>query len=172
MQQTSGVAVLATQLALTDRRALSEAWYQSLRLAERRPAPASPSRAASRAPRRGTPGAPAAAPARRGAPALGARAVTVPGRLRDTPPAGGGERRAAKSALGTRLERALRRGAPRGKASFALVAADGRVRVLLRGDGTRIRLVALCAPALRARVGRALAEARYALALRGIAAAS
>ena len=35
MQQTTRVAVLATQLAQTDRRALSQAWYSALHLAGR-----------------------------------------------------------------------------------------------------------------------------------------
>ncbi|MEA2720100.1 MAG: hypothetical protein QOJ39_1964, partial [Candidatus Eremiobacteraeota bacterium] len=39
MQQTNGVAVLATHLAHTDRRALSQAWYSALHLADHAPPP-------------------------------------------------------------------------------------------------------------------------------------
>ena len=38
MQHTTGVAVVATQLADTDRRALSQAWYSALHLADQPPA--------------------------------------------------------------------------------------------------------------------------------------
>ncbi len=42
------------------------------------------------------------------------------------------------------------------------------MRILVRSDGVRTRLVALCAPPLRERVERALAQARFALAARGV----
>jgi hypothetical protein len=51
--------------------------------------------------------------------------------------------------------------------TFALPGA-GRVHVTLQGRGASLRLVALCSPAAREAVARALSEARYALALRGI----
>ena len=39
MQQTTSVAVLATHLAQTDHRALSQAWYSALHLADHAPPP-------------------------------------------------------------------------------------------------------------------------------------
>jgi hypothetical protein len=43
------------------------------------------------------------------------------------------------------------------------------VHVALHGSGASLRLVAVCAPSVRAAVARALEQARYALAARGIA---
>ncbi|MEA2666973.1 MAG: hypothetical protein QOI11_3917 [Candidatus Eremiobacteraeota bacterium] len=171
MQHTTGVAVLATELPATDRRALSQAWYSALHLAERAP------RARSASPR-------PAAQAKHGAAAfardaLDARGTTSAGdantrgatrRDASTPRDASvplAERRLPKSELARRIERALAqrpRGAP---ASFAVSAAGGRVRLLVRSDGARTRVVAVCAPPLRERVERALAQARFALAARG-----
>ena len=57
-------------------------------------------------------------------------------------------------------------------ATFTLEGARGserfRVRVLVRADGERVCLIALCSQALRATVAAALAQARYALASRGM----
>jgi hypothetical protein len=170
MQQTTGVAVLATHLAATDRRALSEAWYSALHLAaapatrcavagrgaatyvcragDARASEHPPRRAAGFEPRQPPPGA---APGRAG------RNECVP------------ERRAPKSELGRRLERALLRRLPREtQTQFALSAAGGRIHLLVRADGGRTRVVAVCAPALRERVERALAHARFALAARAV----
>ena len=52
--------------------------------------------------------------------------------------------------------------------SFTVPAAGGRVQLVVRCDGTRTRVVAVCAPALRERVERALAQARFALAGCGV----
>jgi hypothetical protein len=171
MQNTTGVAVVATQLAGTDRRALSEAWYRALHLAEP-PAPAL--RAAVRPPFAAarTAGAPAAAgalrersfgaaaPAGRGAGRAGAAASPAGRAL---------ERREPHGALARRLERALRRRLPLPAcAQFAVAAAGGRVQLLVRTDAGRTRVVALCVPALRESVTRALAHARFALAGSGV----
>ena len=79
------------------------------------------------------------------------------------------ERRAPKSTLTRRIARALARRVPRGiPTSFAVSAANGRIHLVVRGDGARTRVVAVCAPRLRERVERALAHARFALAERGI----
>ncbi len=189
-QPTNGVAVLATELPATDRRALSQAWYSALHLAE------PPPRGASARP---TPHAPAQLAAARGAAseahdrdsgatARGNAARDTGGRRGDnarrhdgarhdllaTREAGAPrdalarERRAPKSELARRIERGLAdrsRGVP---ASFAVAAAGGRVRILVRSDGARTRVVAVCAPPLRERVERALAQARFALAARGL----
>lgn len=192
MQQTTGVAVLATELPATDRRALSQAWYSALHLAERTPRAGSASHQPAGSANGGASGfahdarpaqgaahsdgasargmAQRAASARRDASATHDTSVRArrhgagAPRDRSEPLA---ERRAPKSELAGRIERAL---AQRGRgmsASFALSAAGGRVRLLVRSDGARTRVVAVCAPPLRERVERALAQARFALAARG-----
>ncbi len=55
---------------------------------------------------------------------------------------------------------------PRG--SLVVRTAGGRVQLLVRSERGRTHVVALCAPALRERVERALAHARFALAARGV----
>jgi hypothetical protein len=170
MQHTTGVAVLATHLASTDRRALSEAWYGALHLAVSpaargigaRPAPHAPGVAhvTSRSRRQPPSDPPAGSAGRR---PVAARSHSEP--HAEAAP----ERRASKSELTRTLERALLRRLPRAaQAQFALAAAGGRVQLLVRADGTRTRIVAVCAPALRERVERALAQARFALAARAV----
>ncbi|MEA2785556.1 MAG: hypothetical protein QOF71_1660 [Candidatus Eremiobacteraeota bacterium] len=172
MQHTTGVAVVATQLADTDRRALSQAWYSALHLADHPPlgrharnAPA-PNAAALRescfaqnphgAPDRRAPDG--AARAREAARIAGARCD-----------GGVAERRVPKTELARRIERGLARRAPRwAAASFAVRGADGRVHLIVRSDGARTRVVAVCAPPLRERVERALAQARFVLAGCGV----
>jgi hypothetical protein len=187
MQQTTGVAVLATELPATDRRALSQAWYSALHLAERAPrARSAPLTAAMSARTNGASGsvhdACAGAGDAGGVHGAPRRATSVRGDAnahrhagvqREDPahrgsPALAAERRAPKSELARRLERELAQ-RPRGaSASFAVSAAGGRVRILVRSDGARTRVVAVCAPPLRERVERALAQARFALAARGV----
>jgi len=79
------------------------------------------------------------------------------------------ERRLARSDLARRIERGLARRTPRnGAASFAIRAGGGRIHLVVRSDGARTRVVAVCAPPLRERVERALAQARFVLAGRGV----
>ncbi|HEX3549165.1 MAG TPA: hypothetical protein VHT53_02250 [Candidatus Elarobacter sp.] len=52
--------------------------------------------------------------------------------------------------------------------TFQLRAGREDVRLLVRGDATGLRLVAVCAAAARERVERALAQARFVLAARGV----
>jgi hypothetical protein len=169
MQQTTGVAVLATQLAQTDRRALSQAWYSALHLADQAacaPPPAgavTPRRSPQRGPLpgRGTSNDPKQA-------CRGARPLSTTPAARRTD-AEAPERRLARTELAGRIERGLARRTPRtGAASFAIRAGAGRVHLIVRTDGTRTRIVAVCAPPLRERVERALAQARFALAGRGL----
>lgn len=173
MQSSDRIDVLTTQLAATDRRALSQAWYSALHVAEhssrgmvahgrravtsRRPAgPCGPA-TMSTTPRIITD------PRRTTAPAAGAA------RRRGNPEPIAAERRAANSPLAHKLERALAHHIhPERPASFALRTADGRIHLTIRTDGARTRLVAICAPSLRDRVERALAQARFALAGRGL----
>jgi hypothetical protein len=79
------------------------------------------------------------------------------------------ERRAPKTGLAQRIERRLALRPPRGAtASFAVAGAGGRVHLVVRRDGARTCVVAVCAPPLRERVERALAHARFALAGGGV----
>jgi hypothetical protein len=185
-QQTTGVAVLTTELPATDRRALSQAWYSALHLAEQPPrarsaqsAPLAPAQltaihgAASEANGRGRDaGATARGNADRDAGTRrdnGARRDILAHRDAGAPHAAlARERRAPKSELARRIERALADRPRSVPASFAVTAAGGRVRILVRSDGARTRVVAVCAPPLRERVERALAQARFALAARGL----
>jgi hypothetical protein len=165
---SDGVAVIATQLAQTDRRALSEAWYSALHLAGgstsrtqsvpqragalRSPAPAAPATASHAG--RQLVAAPASSP-RHGA---GAR-VEV-----------GDERRRPVTDTARRIERAVvtltaRRPVP---AAHTVEVAGGRVRLLVHDDGRATRIVALCSRPLREHVERALAHARFTLAAAGL----
>jgi hypothetical protein len=169
MQQTTGVAVLATQLAQTDRRALSQAWYSALHLAGRSvgvPPPdgtAVTQRSAHRGPSLARSAPNPAEHARCGGQRL-SRAAAPRATSAEAP-----ERRLARSELARRIERGLARRTPRsGAASFAIRAGGGRVHLVVRADGARTRVVAVCAPPLRERVERALAQARFALAGRGV----
>jgi hypothetical protein len=196
MQQTNGVAVLATHLAHTDRRALSQAWYSALHLADHTPPPPPRARLASaasspaheatlatRTARGATAEHPAvgardrrtsservAARSERSAQALGERAAspTVVGPRRDAHTAAA-ERR-GPTELARRIERGLaqQRAPHAGAASFTIQAAGGRVHIVVRSNGDRTRVVAVCAPPLRERVERALAHVRFALAGSGV----
>jgi hypothetical protein len=170
---TRSVAVVATRLPTIDRRALSQAWYSALHLAQ-------PPAAGSARP--GTAPNVAQRPAAvsnvgpnlrsgaAGASMAGARAS----RTACTPqpqPQLAVERRSATGALARRIERAVVRhnaAAPLRHAAIAIDAGNGRVRIYVRTDGATTRIVALCAPQLRERVDRALAQARFALAGAGV----
>jgi hypothetical protein len=169
MNASDGVAVIATQVAQTDRRALSEAWYSALHLAH----DAAPARAAGA--RRVAAGertasialtvpvqthpehvaAPLPAHARH---AENVRSATVP------------ERRRPASETSRRIERAVERLSARRPipAAHTLAVAGGRVRLLVHHDGNALRIVALCSSPLRDVVERALAGARFALAGTGV----
>jgi hypothetical protein len=78
-----------------------------------------------------------------------------------------GDRRSPRSPLAGRIENALF--SPRSQAKRAsFTIGRGRVHVVLQSKGDRVTLVALCSPALRGIVARALAQARFALAARGV----
>ena len=168
MQQPTGVAVLATRLADTDRRALSQAWYSALHLAAgaERTLPSRRACAALAPSRRAN--APGAATAPLAAAQASLRAPHA-GVVPRVPGPAATERRAPHTALSRRIERGLVRRTPRGgAASFAVRDARGRIHLIVRADGARAHVVAVCAPALRERVERALAQARFALAARGV----
>lgn len=79
------------------------------------------------------------------------------------------ERRAPRSPLARKIERAfLKPHSGVRKGSFTFEGEHGRVHVVLHSRGTQLKLVAICPPKARSHVCAALAQARYALALRGI----
>jgi hypothetical protein len=167
---TRSVAVVATRLPITDRRALSQAWFSALHLAALphnavpaapRALPAACSRAASPQPRGAA-----------GKPPQSSVAAAAPSRPSGASASGGPpvDRRAPVGDLARRIERAVARRAdvvPPRAASIAIDAGEGRVALLVRTDGATTRIIALCAPKLRERVDRALAQARFSLAAGG-----
>jgi hypothetical protein len=167
------VSILAAPVAAIDRRALSQAWYSALRLA--RPTPfAVASR--DRANRCET----FVFPSRRLiAPKVQRRDADLPSpktaRSKGSVVAGDGSakhrsrRRAARIPLAERIEHAF--SAPNAhlkRATFAIGRGKARVHVILQTSGEHTTLLALCRPDLRGVVGRALTEARCALAAQGI----
>jgi hypothetical protein len=169
MTQQLQVSILTAPVAAIDRRALSQAWYSALHVVER-PAPA-PARAIQ----------PATAPkgdARRVDARLekksivAARTTSVAVAARQKASAVvDWDRRAPRSLLARRIEQAFVRPAPATpvRTTFAIGQGPGRVHVMVQNRNGRVRLVALCLPPMRAAVARALDQARYALAARGIA---
>ena len=80
------------------------------------------------------------------------------------------ERRAERSPLARRIERAFLDPIRANKrATFTIDGTQARVHVALQTTASGVRLIAVCPAAIRIDVARALDEARYALALRGIA---
>ena len=175
MHQTTGVAVFATHLPCTDRRALSQAWYSALHLAERAPRSRG-ARAAAHAEKTAgrqaaqTAGSVALQPAGDDVARRACKPLRAPAPRRH-PCAPHSERREPRSGL-TRCTAhpSAWRMRPAVSSAFAVRAANGGIHLLVRADGTRTRVVAVCAPRLRERVERALAQARFALASRGIVA--
>lgn len=161
---------MAAPLLAIDRRALSQAWYSALGFAPRphglverceshakafaylvererrvRPTtqPAKPNSRPASAPHRG-----ASRPSREGV---------------------GAHPRLPRAPLAARIERAFAGAPGRPKrATFSLGRGNARVHVLLQTKADCTILVAFCRPEVRAIVGGALAEARVALAARGI----
>jgi hypothetical protein len=68
------------------------------------------------------------------------------------------------SPFARRIERAIAARADRPAVSCVTIGdRAGRVLVMVRSDGARTRVIAVCPPALRDEVERALAHARFAL---------
>lgn len=162
-------SVLTAPVATLDRRALSQAWYSALygngkgtataKAAE--PIAAAQNAAAPRSPNeaRFIPGQ------CEGAAALRSSANRTPERAEGTPQ----DRRAPRSTLARKIERAFLRPHSRSrKTSFTVEGDYGRVHVLLQSSGSQLKLIAICPPKARPHVAAALAQARYALAMRGI----
>jgi len=169
MNASDGVAVLATRIAQTDRRALSEAWYSALHLAH--DAPPVRSAAAQRVVAEVRPAAIARSVPPR---AHGVRvAAPLPTRMRrdaNVRSTAVPERRHPANETTRRIERAVERlsACRLVPAAHTLDVAGGRVRLLVHHDGTALRIVALCSSPLREVVERALASARFTLAGTGV----
>jgi hypothetical protein len=172
MTQQLRASILTAPLAAIDRRALSQAWYSALHLARPNAAaptpsrPNAPSTASATPPGSAKSGAAAAKPVAANPPALvwtraGVREATVDAAT---------DRRAPRTRLARDIERAfLDPRMRRERSTFSVGNGAARVVVVLQNVGDRVRLVAICAPACKIAVARALADARFALASRGIA---
>jgi hypothetical protein len=168
ISQQIGFSILTAPLAAIDRRSLSQAWYSALHLA--RPNPRSS---------RGQPSSNQVVCKREHRPngetphivrpvQRPAGAVPKEHALRRGAPSP--ERRAERSPLARRIERAFLDPVRRtDRATFTLDGSSARVHIALQTTTSGIRLIAVCSAAIRAGVARALDEARYALAVRGIA---
>lgn len=170
MSQQIGFSVLSAPLAAVDRRALSQAWYSALHLAR----DASPVECPAVRQKSTASGGSATAPPRQVRHAGPAGAAPMPPRAMRESIAEridcGVDRRAARSPLARRIEREfLRPLRPARRATFSIAGDGSRVHVTLQGSGPHLRLVAVCSSRLRSTVARAISEARYALASRGIA---
>ena len=167
---TTGVAVIATDIAQTDRRALSEAWYSALHLADSAIAAPSPCAAA----KSSFATTVTARPRYESAKALSARAEGPQARSRGTAaitPSATIDRRQPATESSRRIERAVatlsaRRPVP---AAHTIDVDGGRVRLLVHTDGRRTRILAVCNSPQRDVVERALASARFTLAGAGLA---
>lgn len=166
------LSILAAPVAAIDPRSLSQAWYSALRFGTQAP-PDSVVRShgdrTQTLTNRSTPAAdaqalrsrqcdrPRAAVERRGRAVAGGDSSNNALRYR-----------AARALLAERIERAFAgSNAHPKRATFSMGRGTARVVVILQTNGKRTMLLALCRPELRGVVGRALAEARCALAARG-----
>jgi hypothetical protein len=168
MTEQLGYSILSAPLAAIDRRALSQAWYSALHAAREPHAASLPSRAPLESGNDARPRASVDAPAARER-----SAAAQPGRPRAARPARAAnlseERRAQRSVLARRIEATFLDPARRAaRATFTVDGTHARVHVALQSTPAGLRLIAICPPALRPHVVRALEQARYSLAARGI----
>jgi hypothetical protein len=163
------VSVLSAPLASIDRRALSQAWYSALQMA--RPSPTSPTGTLSLAHQ------PRAAKTSAKPSGSGVRTRVFETHLlpaasrRQTVRLARGvaiERRRERSPLAREIERTFLDPRSQVKRAAFTIENGARVHVFVQTQGSRTTLVALCPPRLRSAVARALAQARFALARRGI----
>ena len=158
------LAVVSAAIPNADRRALSQAWYSALHLASPSPA-ALPSRRSEVATAHVRSSSPHAKVRTRD---VNVRGVSTSAERRSQFPASSAERRSVPVPLARNLVRTIAQHFPdRISAGIVLRTEDGRVHIIVRKDGPRLRLIALCTPAMLDTVEKALAEARYALAARG-----
>jgi hypothetical protein len=159
-------SILSAPVASFDRRALSQAWYSALYGSAASSAESGSMQRNGCAPKTAMKQrATSRSAVQRTTMAQSSAAVGHP----QTARFGDIERRASRSPLARKIERAFLhpRAAVR-KAAFTIEGAQGRVQVLLQSRGARIKLIAICPAKARNEVAIALAQARYALAQRGI----
>lgn len=168
--QELNVCVLSAPLAAIDRRALSQAWYSALHCASKSESPLA-ERARCRIPTND-----AARTFSQRAPREYSqpREVSRPtvsrernAKIHERCAGCDADRRARRSFLARRIERRFSN--PQAASQRATLSAGGkRVHVMVQASGGRVRLVAVCAPAIRETVARALAQVRFTLASRGV----
>jgi hypothetical protein len=172
MTQQLNVSILSAPLAAIDRRALSQAWYSALHLAHDSK-PATTARKLDAAPLVATPlnhETPAQKALRTPGAATESRSARETPSKPRAPQSLAADRRAPRTQLARKIERAFLNPRTQVKrATFAIGSGGARVHVVLQSNGARVRLVAFCPPRVRDSVARALEQARYALAARGIA---
>lgn len=168
MTQQLPASILTAPLAQIDRRSLSQAWYSALRLAQARGAPASPLQpsGACEVPRcRSDATASHHLPRERAVRSVVTVAFAVPKSSGSAEPS---SQLRARSSLARQIERIFQNARkPVVRATLTLGRGEGRAYVVLQSSGDRMRVIAICRPADRQRVARALEEARYALAVHG-----
>jgi hypothetical protein len=168
MTEPLRVSVVAAPLAAIDPRALSQAWYSALHLARAGDAGSSASHALQRVQMRAPRISPTAAHVAR----------LQPERLPLSPAYRAGWARTAssdtfahriRSALARRIESALaRRAGAAARATFVVADGSKRALIVVQTRGSSTHLVAVCAPAQREAIARALAQVRGSLQARGI----
>jgi hypothetical protein len=169
------VSILAAPVAAMDRRALSQAWYSALHVAQNVPQqPQFAVRPSHCAVVQGT----MSSRERRSQFDHRAAGSVPPARQdgartsRDVTPELSPAQR-TRSALSRRIElRFASTAQPVARATFSLGRGSERVHIIMQSNGCTARLVAICRPQLREIVARALAEARLALRSRGITVAT
>ncbi len=173
MTQQLEVSILAAPLLAIDRRVLSQAWYAALRLkqgappeaARRMRTPEHRPRIASLWKARAATGIVQVqaqpAVARRG------RSTTQPRTSTNAQCRRARDASAPRPPLAHAIESAFS-GAALRRATFTVGRGNARIHVVLQTKGNRMTLIALCRPHLSEEVARALAQARVALAARGI----
>jgi len=170
MTQELNVCVLTAPLAAIDRRALSQAWYSALHCHSGTSSDSVPTPKGKRLALASNGGAtPAAQRERQRAEFINeGHKKVAKDRKRWSVAVAGNDRRARRSPLAQRIERkCLDPGFGLRRATFS--SGGKRVHVMVQASQGRVRLVAVCAPSLRKKVAQALAQARFALASRGVA---
>ena len=162
-----GFDVLTAPIAEVDRRTLSQAWFSALHVAGApdSQAPSCPSRVVP--PERSQFVEPEPIPRSRSGRSSAVRSphrrpVSTLGADEETSI----ERRAPRSVLARRIERTLLH-LPMRRAAFTLDIGKGRVHLSVRSDGSRVHLIAVCAPQAREDVARALQQVRFSFTRKG-----
>lgn len=165
------VSILAAPLAAIDRRALSEAWFSALRLVRQAqpfaaiaPPVRSPADVRVRAHMQNVQQRScwSSVEMRRRHLVLAKAATMCSDEVK-------GISLRRRSPLAQRIEHVFAHPSslPR-RATFSMGRGNGRVHIVLQTKGERTTLLAICRPEVRVVVARALAQARFALAARGI----